>query len=161
MDTHTSRNRRIANAAGLLTGGLLLALLTACGADGSGSDEEPSASPTSSPSSGSETTTESPTSEESSMTDETTPYLDPSLGDSSKPGSGSATTITGTVQSGVESGCLILEFEGTVYGIFGSYDSSVVYAGAEVRLHGAVERDMMTTCQQGTPFVVEDAEPAN
>jgi hypothetical protein len=47
-----------------------------------------------------------------------------------------------------------------VYGIFGNFDTSVVYAGAEVTLHGKVDTGMMSTCQQGTPFVVEDAETA-
>ncbi|RRS00069.1 hypothetical protein [Glycomyces terrestris] len=88
----------------------------------------------------------------------TSPSMEPSFDDSSK--SGSVTTITGTVESGVESGCLVLEFEGTVYGIYGSYDASVVYAGAEVTLHGVVDSGMMTTCQQGTPFVVSEAEAA-
>ena len=85
--------------------------------------------------------------------------MGPSLGDSSKPGS--SMTISGTVEAGVEAGCLVLEYEGTVYGIFGNFDSSVVYAGATVTLHGSVDEGMMTTCQQGTPFVVEDAQPSD
>lgn len=153
MDTHTSRIRRIATAAGLVAGACLLALLAACGAGGDGSEDE-SATPTTSPA-------ESPTgatTEESSV-----PANSPSLpppSESSKPGSTSEMTITGTVQSGVESGCLILEYEGTVYGIYGNYDASIVYAGAEVTLRGVVDSGMMTTCQQGTPFVVSEAETA-
>ena len=156
MDTHTSRTRRIASAAGLLTSALLLALLTACGAGGGGSEDDPSPTPTTtSPS-------ESPTgaTTEESPVPEDSPSLPP-LDESSKPGSTSEMTITGTVQSGVESGCLILEYEGTVHGIYGSYDSSIVYAGAEVTLRGAVDEGMMTTCQQGTPFVVSEAETAD
>ncbi|MQM28173.1 hypothetical protein GFD30_21790 [Glycomyces sp. NEAU-7082] len=133
---------------------MLLALLTACGAGGGGSEDDASATPTTSPS-------ESPTgatTEETSVP-ENSPSLPP-LDESSKPGSTSELTITGTVQSGVESGCLILEHEGTVYGIYGSYDSSIVYAGAEVTLHGVIDEGMMTTCQQGTPFVVSEAETA-
>jgi len=156
MDTHTFRVRRLAGLTGPLVGALLLAALTACGAGGGGSDETPSATETVTPTEAT-TATES---EESPVPEETTPYLDPSLGDSSKPGSDSQTTISGTVAAGVESGCLVLEYDGTLYGIYGSFDSSVVYAGAEVTLHGKVESDMMTTCQQGTPFVVEDAETA-
>ncbi|MEU6247590.1 hypothetical protein [Glycomyces sp. NPDC047010] len=159
MDTRTSRTRRIANAAGLLGGALLLAALTACGAGGGGSEDDASATPTTTSPSESPTAA---TTEESPVPDESsTPYLDPSMGDSSKPGSSSLTTISGTVQSGVESGCLVLEFEGTVYGIFGSFDSSVVYAGAQVTLHGEVDAGMMSTCQQGTPFVVQEAETAD
>ncbi|MEU5873965.1 hypothetical protein AB0A73_20710 [Glycomyces sp. NPDC047369] len=159
MDTRTSRTRRIANAAGLLTGGLLLAALTACGAGGSGSEDSSATPTTTSPS-------ESPTAattEESPVPDETSiPDLDPTMGgDTSKPGSSSVTTISGTVEAGVESGCLVLTYEGTVYGIFGSFDSSVVYAGAQVTLHGTVDAGMMSTCQQGTPFVVQEAETAD
>lgn len=93
------------------------------------------------------------------MTDEHTPYLDPSLG-SDKPREGHELTITGTVESGVESGCLVIEHDGTVYGIFGDYDESVVYAGAEVTLRGYPDPTMMSFCQQGTPFVVQEAGAA-
>ena len=155
MDTHVSRVRRFAGLTGPLVGALMIAVLAACGGGQGGSDDE-SATP--------ETIQTAPTedteSEESPVTEETTPYLDPSLGDSSKPGSTSQTTITGTVEAGVESGCLVLEHDGTLYGIFGSFDSAVVYAGAEVTLHGKVDSGMMSICQQGTPFVVEDAQTA-
>ncbi|GAA1683089.1 hypothetical protein GCM10009830_32840 [Glycomyces endophyticus] len=154
MDTRTSRIRRIANTAGLLAGGLLLAALTACGAGGSGSDDD--AATTSATASPSASPTDA-TTEESPVTD--SPSLPP-LDETSKPVGDSQTTITGTIQAGVESGCLILEFEGTVYGVFGSFDSSVVYAGAQVTLHGVVDTGMMSTCQQGTPFVVSEAETA-
>jgi hypothetical protein len=154
MDTHESRVRRIVNRSGLVVGALLLSVLAACGAGDGGSGDE-SATPTSStvPTTAPESTEESP------MPEETTPYLDPSLGDSSKPSSAQS-TISGTVESGVEAGCLVLEHEGTVYGIYGSFDTAVVFAGASVTLHGKIENDMMTTCQQGTPFVVEEAEAA-
>lgn len=157
MNTQTSRVRRSAGLTGPLVGAFLVAVLAACGSGGGGSDDDSSAPSTSAaPTTSPETTA----TEESPVPDETTPYLDPSLGDSSKPGSDAQTTISGTVESGVESGCLVLEHEGTVYGIFGNFDSSVVYAGAEVTLHGKVDAGMMSTCQQGTPFVVEDAETA-
>lgn len=157
MNMQTSRARRFTGLTGPLVGAFMLAVLAACGSGGGGSDDDPS---TPSTSEAPTTSPEATATEESPVPDETTPHLDPSLGDSSKPGSGSQTTISGTVESGVESGCLVLEHNGTVYGIYGSFDSSVVYAGAEVTLHGKVEKDMMTTCQQGTPFVVEDAETA-
>lgn len=157
MNTQTSRVRRSAGLMGPLIGAFLVAVLAACGSGGGGSDDDSSAPSTSAaPTTSPETTA----TEESPVPDETTPYLDPSLGDSSKPGSDAQTTISGTVESGVESGCLVLEHDGTVYGIFGNFDSSVVYAGAEVTLHGKVDTGMMSTCQQGTPFVVEDAETA-
>jgi hypothetical protein len=156
MNTQTSHVRRSAGLIGPLVGALLLAVLAACGAGEGGVDDSTAPSTSAAPS----TSPEPTATEESPVPDETTPYLDPSLGDSSKPGSDAQMTISGTVEAGVESGCLVLEHEGTVYGIFGNFDSSVVYAGAEVTLHGAVDTGMMSTCQQGTPFVVEDAETA-
>lgn len=151
MDTQTSRIRRFAGLTGPLVGAFMLAALTACGAGGGGSDDE-----TSTPSASAEPTSAPESTEESPVPEESTPYLDPSLGDTTKPGS--ATTISGTVEAGVESGCLVLEHDGTVYGIFGDFDTSVVYAGATVTLQGNVDDGMMSTCQQGTPFVVEDAQ---
>ncbi|GAA2130113.1 hypothetical protein [Glycomyces algeriensis] len=154
MNTQTSRVRRIAGLTGPLVGVLMMAVLAACGSGGGGSDGE-----TSTPVTSAEPTSAPETTEESTVPEETTPYLDPSLGDSSKPGS--SMTISGTIEAGVESGCLVLEFEGTVYGIFGNFDASVVYAGATVTLQGNVDDGMMSTCQQGTPFVVEDARPSD
>ncbi|SDE56800.1 hypothetical protein [Glycomyces harbinensis] len=158
MDTHASRVGRFAGQTGPLVGAFMIAVLAACGSGEGGSDESATPSTVTAPT---EATTPPEATEEDPVTEETTPYLDPSLGDSSKPGSDSQTTISGTVASGVETGCLVLEHNGTLYGIYGSFDSSVVYAGATVTLHGKVEADMMTTCQQGTPFVVEDAESAD
>jgi hypothetical protein len=155
VTVQTSRVRRIAGLTGPLVGVLMVAVLAACGSGEGGSDDE-----TSTPVTSAEPTSAPESTEESPVPEETTPYLDPSLGDSSKPGS-SSMTISGTVEAGVEAGCLVLEYEGTVYGIFGNYDSSVVYAGAEVTLTGAVDDGMMTTCQQGTPFVVEDAQSSD
>ncbi|MDN3240146.1 hypothetical protein [Glycomyces tritici] len=154
MNTQTSRVRRIAGLTGPLVGVLMVAVLAACGSGGGGSDGE-----TSTPVISAEPTSAPEPTEESPVPEETTPYLDPSLGDSSKPGS--SMTISGTIEAGVESGCLVLEHEGTVYGIFGNFDSSVVYAGATVTLQGKVDDGMMSTCQQGTPFVVEDAQPSD
>lgn len=161
MDTHVSRSRRLTGLTGPLTALLMIAALAACGAGEGGSDDASETPTTVTEPTPATSPPETSESEESPVPDETTPYLDPSLGDSSKPGSGAQTTISGTVESGVESGCLVLEHDGTVYGIYGSFDSSIVYAGAEVTLHGKVEPDMMTTCQQGTPFVVEDARTAD
>lgn len=159
MNMQTSRVRRSAGLTGSLIGALLVTVLAACGSGGAAADTaEPStsAAPTEPTPSLEATATE-----ETAVPEETTPYLDPSLGDSSKPGSASQTTISGTIEAGVESGCLVLEHDGTVYGIFGNYDSSIVYAGAKVTLHGQIDKGMMSTCQQGTPFVVQDAETSD
>jgi len=153
MNMQTSRVRRFAGLIGPLVGALMLAVLAACGSGGGGSDEDPT------PTSSAEPTTSPEATEESPVPEETTPYLDPSLGDTTKPGS--ATTISGTVEAGVEAGCLVLEYDGTLYGIYGNVDTAIVYAGAQVTLQGKVDSGMMTTCQQGTPFVVEDAQTAD
>lgn len=69
--------------------------------------------------------------------------------------SASEMTITGTVTVGVEVGCLLLDG----YLLIGG-DPDVVRGGARVTVTGRVDRDLMTTCQQGTPFVVTSARPA-
>lgn len=160
MDTPKLRVTRFTRPVGVLVAGLLLALVAACGSGEDDAEDGTTAAQTSSEAPSTETPTEPSESEESPMPEETTPFLDPSMGDSDKPGTTSETTISGTVEAGVESGCLVLTYEGTVYGIFGEYDDSIVYAGAEVTLHGRLDPGMMSFCQQGTPFVVEDAESA-
>jgi hypothetical protein len=64
-------------------------------------------------------------------------------------------TLTGTVTAGVEHGCLLL---GEFLLIGGN--RAVVRAGARVTVTGRVVPDLVTTCQQGTPFVVASARPA-
>ncbi|MGK5738369.1 hypothetical protein [Micromonospora sp. URMC 103] len=66
-----------------------------------------------------------------------------------------ATTLTGTVVPGVEPKCLLLDG----YLLIGG-PRDVLTAGATVTVSGRPEPGMMTTCQQGTPFVVESARRA-
>lgn len=40
-------------------------------------------------------------------------------------------------------------------------DRDLLLSGQELRITGIIEKDVMTTCQQGTPFRVESATPAN
>jgi len=65
-------------------------------------------------------------------------------------------TITGTVASGVEPGCLVLESGGASYLLIFDDEAmrSDAPAGKKVTLVGQTAPDMMSTCQQGTPFVV-------
>ncbi|MFF5177477.1 hypothetical protein ACFY2Q_05560 [Micromonospora sp. NPDC000316] len=63
-----------------------------------------------------------------------------------------ATEITGTVTPGVEPNCLLLDG----YLLIGG-PRDVLTSGGRVTVTGRVEAGMMTTCQQGTPFVVEGA----
>jgi hypothetical protein len=162
MDTSRPRPGRLTRPLGVLAAGLLLAAAAACGSGGSGGAEDSqdaASTPTGTPSETVEPTEDTTDPEETQMPGET-PYLDPSMGSSDEPDSGAAMTITGTIEAGVESGCLVMTYDGTVYGIFGQYDRSVVFPGAEVTLRGHLDPGMMSFCQQGTPFVVEEAEAA-
>ncbi|MEU3453915.1 hypothetical protein ABZ671_09965 [Micromonospora sp. NPDC006766] len=65
------------------------------------------------------------------------------------------TTLTGTVQAGVEPSCLLLDGNLLVGG-----PREALKPGARVTVTGHAQPDLMTTCQQGTPFVVEAVKPA-
>ncbi len=62
--------------------------------------------------------------------------------------------MDGTVDQGVEPGCLVL---GQYLLIGGSQD--LLKPGASVSVTGTVATGMATTCQQGTPLQVEKVEP--
>lgn len=72
-------------------------------------------------------------------------------GPSTPPGVG-ATTLSGTLQGGVEPNCVLLDG----YLLLGG-PRDVLRPGARVEVTGRVEPGMMSTCQQGTPFVVTAA----
>jgi hypothetical protein len=77
------------------------------------------------------------------------------------PGTGPQ-TLTGTVVSGVEPGCLLLRGSdgGNHLLLFsGKADPSSAPVGATVTVVGRAEPGMITTCQQGTPFVVSEVRP--
>lgn len=93
--------------------------------------------------------------ETSQPQDEETPSLDPSSGMDDEKGT-EGMTLTGTVSSGVEAGCVLLEFEGTTYNLVGG-DTSVLTPGTDVEVTGTVNEGLMTTCQQGVPFEVDSA----
>jgi hypothetical protein len=65
------------------------------------------------------------------------------------------TTLTGTIQAGVEPNCLLLDGNLLIGG-----PRDVLKPGARVTVTGRSQPGMMTTCQQGTPFVVAAARPA-
>ncbi|MET8348824.1 MULTISPECIES: hypothetical protein [unclassified Micromonospora] len=79
------------------------------------------------------------------------PTLKPPGGPTVPPPVG-ATELTGTITPGVEPNCVLLDG----YLLIGG-PRDVLTAGAKVTVTGRVEPGMMTTCQQGTPFVVESA----
>jgi hypothetical protein len=67
---------------------------------------------------------------------------------------GSRVRLVGTVSPGVESGCHLLTSGGTTYLLVGG--GGEVVDGREIQVLGAVRRDLMTTCQQGVPFLVDE-----
>ncbi|MFU8852152.1 hypothetical protein ACNAW0_14390 [Micromonospora sp. SL1-18] len=87
--------------------------------------------------------------------DPSTTPSDPTAPTGPAPTSPGAATLTGTVQAGVEPNCLLLDGNLLVGG-----PRDVLKAGARVTVTGHPQPDLMTTCQQGTPFVVESAKPA-
>jgi len=78
-------------------------------------------------------------------------------------GSAGAQTITGTVTSGVEPGCLLLTGGSESYLLI--FEDAALRArakvGARITVTGLADPTMMTTCQQGTPFVVASVRPAS
>jgi hypothetical protein len=79
----------------------------------------------------------------------------PSSSPSASP-SASSQTITGTVSAGVEPHCLILRDAAGSHSLYFHDESlrSSAPAGSHVTLSGHPEPGMMTTCQQGEPFIV-------
>ncbi|MEV1142447.1 hypothetical protein [Micromonospora sp. NPDC049799] len=129
--------------------------LSACGGQGGG-DGTPTPTPT-----GAQPVTSAPspdpTASEVPSTGPTPPpptALPPSPkpGGPTKPPPVGATELTGTVTAGVEPNCVLLD---NFLLIGGPRD--VLTPGTRVTVSGRVQPDMMTTCQQGTPFLVESA----
>lgn len=122
----------------LLTVTAALLLLSACGGTSSG-DGRASASPTSpatpAPSSG------------------TAAPEDLVVGPS-----GRVTVLTGTVEAGVEAGCLLLTASGVLHQLVGA--TQRLAPGQRVTVQGRPDPALLTTCQQGTPFVVSSSAPA-
>ncbi|MGH3516504.1 MAG: hypothetical protein ACRDQ7_03635 [Haloechinothrix sp.] len=73
------------------------------------------------------------------------------------PPPGAETTLRGTVEAGVEAGCLVLSVNDKVYLLLGGEPRP--RPGSRVEVTGQVDTDLMTTCQQGLPFVVTEVRP--
>ncbi|MGW4465692.1 hypothetical protein [Micromonospora sp. NPDC004704] len=71
------------------------------------------------------------------------------------PASAGALTLTGVITPGVEPNCLLLDGHLLLGG-----PRDQLRSGARVTVTGQVRPGMMTTCQQGTPFMVESVKPA-
>ena len=81
----------------------------------------------------------------------TPPPVDPSVGVKTV----APMTMTGTVTAGVEANCMLLNG----YLLIGG-PRELIRSGATITVTGRVQKGMMTTCQQGTPFVVDSATAA-
>lgn len=68
-------------------------------------------------------------------------------------GKHSRVRVMGTVSDGIEPGCRLLVSKGVVYLLIWRHGTLVT--GQEVEVEGTVQPDLLTTCQQGTPLVVE------
>ncbi|WP_067497157.1 hypothetical protein [Actinoplanes sp. TFC3] len=62
------------------------------------------------------------------------------------------TTISGTIGAGVEPNCLVLDNHLLI--IKDEAQKAIARPGASVTVTGREEPQMMTTCMQGTPFIV-------
>jgi len=115
---------------------------------------ETSASPTSSaepPSSSAPT----PSSASGPSSSSPRPSTEPSAG-------GAAETLTGTVEAGVEPDCKLIRDNAGNHVLY--FDDPLLKSqapvGKKVTVTGHSKPGMMTTCQQGTPFIVTSVAPA-
>lgn len=69
-----------------------------------------------------------------------------------KPSGGGTTTLTGTVTAGVEPNCLLLDGHLLIFNDAAQKGS--VRAGQRITVTGRPDEGLMTTCQQGVPFLV-------
>lgn len=133
-------------------------MLSGCSGEGgqSGASPEPSGGrterpPTAQPSP--RTAQPSPTTGQPSPSEPDAPALPiPTRPVKPTAGPSGTVTLTGTVQPGVEPNCFLLHGYLLVGG-----PRDLLAAGGVVTIVGHVEPNMMTTCQQGIPFVVQTA----
>jgi hypothetical protein len=76
------------------------------------------------------------------------------------PPAGGRLTVTGTIREGVEPGCMLLDAKpgGGRYLLVGG-DRGELRVGARVKVTGRVDRNLLSTCQQGEPLVVASIQP--
>lgn len=67
--------------------------------------------------------------------------------------------VVGFVEEGVEYGCKVLRTNGELYQLIGSA-SPLLQSGAQVRVRGRPNPNLLTTCQQGIPFEVVEVQTA-
>jgi len=70
---------------------------------------------------------------------------------------GTPKTLRGTPSEGVEAGCIVMQADdGNLYLLLGG-DRALILSGARLEVSVLIQKDLMTTCQQGTPAVVQTA----
>ncbi|MGI5236531.1 hypothetical protein [Dactylosporangium sp. CA-139066] len=106
---------------------------------------------------GSEDSSEPVTAPPPSIVPTTVPSA-PGSGSSLRPDpQGSTMSIHGTIREGVEPGCVLLATDAKTYLLIGG-DKAMLKTGSQVTVYGVEQNDLMTTCQQGTPFKVTRVE---
>jgi hypothetical protein len=86
--------------------------------------------------------------------------ISPSVDPTKTGGAGAETTLTGTLEQGVEAHCLILRAaDSTTWQLIGG-DQSVLRVGAKVVVKGRPNPQLMSYCMQGTIFEVTEARTA-
>jgi hypothetical protein len=135
------------------------AALAGCASRGAPSGAAPSGGPAVSPSVASPSVAGPSTANPSTTRESPMPSLPPLTSKyPSTPASGEI-TVTGTVEAGVERGCVMLRAGGAVYQLVGK-DPAIVM-GARVTVRGRPDPGLITTCQQGTPLHVLEVKTTN
>ena len=111
-------------------------------------------------SSGGTSTSAAPTT--SSSAPAASPSSKPTAEPSDKPTAGGAQTVTGTVEAGVEPNCrLIKDNTGSHLLVFRDESlRSQASVGKKITATGRSEPTLMSTCQQGIPFIITSISPA-
>ena len=140
----------------LLPSMALLAAMMLLAGCATGTTQDAGDSNPTSPAAATNTSRAPTTAPESSMP--TTPFS-PKPTPSTKATTQGEITITGVVEEGVERGCTVLRSGDQLYQLIGSADPRIT-PGTRLRVRGRPNPNLMTTCQQGTPFQVVDIQPA-
>jgi hypothetical protein len=74
---------------------------------------------------------------------------------SPSPPAGALQTITGEVAPGVEMGCVLLRTDAGEFLLLGEQVDELSF-GSTATVRGYADPSVMTTCQQGTPFMVSE-----
>jgi hypothetical protein len=125
----------------VLLAGLVL-VAAACGTEADSEDDR----------AGEATSTATASPEEPSVTPPQNPTTPPGDEPSIMPPKASMLTISGTVEEGVERGCLLLQ--GYLLIVNDPAHQNVLVSSPRVEVTGYVDESVLSYCQQGTPLVV-------